>query len=96
MSNTPPPDARPEPRRPPPHPLLGHALTVVSLALGGLSSFHALRAEVVELRAGVGALTLQGTENTRRTEADVARLRDDLKELRGEIRDIKAAVAKAD
>jgi hypothetical protein len=31
-------------------PFVGHTLTVLALALGGLSSFHTLRAEVVELK----------------------------------------------
>ena len=30
-------------------PFVGHALTVIALALGGLSSFHAMRAEVVKV-----------------------------------------------
>ena len=32
---------------------VGHALTILALAIGGLSSFHALKTEVVELRATV-------------------------------------------
>src|SRR3954463_3828797 len=50
-------------------PMVGHALTVIALALGGLSSFHALRAEVVELRSNLNALMHLEGEHTRRAEA---------------------------
>jgi hypothetical protein len=62
---------------------LGHALTVVTLALGGLSSFHALKADVVELRAMIAGLVQ--TEN---------HLREDLRELRSEVRELKQHIAK--
>jgi hypothetical protein len=57
--------------QPPPRwsPFVGHALTVVALALGGLSSFHALRAEVVELRSNLHALMQIEAEHTRNGEA---------------------------
>ena len=81
-------------------PFVGHALTVVALALGGLSSFHALRAEVVELRSNLHALMQIEAEHTRtgeavRQDADRRRdaewilLRDEIRELRGEVRDLK-------
>ena len=91
----------PLPPRPPRwSPFVGHALTVVALALGGLSSFHALRAEVVELRSNLHALMQIEAEHTRtgeairqdadrRRDAEWALLRDELRELRGEIRDLK-------
>jgi hypothetical protein len=62
---------------------LGHALTVVTLALGGLSSFHALKADVVELRAMISSLVQVETY-----------LREDLRELRSEVRDLKQHVSK--
>lgn len=62
---------------------LGHALTVVTLALGGLSSFHALKADVVELRAMITSLV-----NVQ------SYLREDLRELRTEVRDLKQHVSK--
>src|SRR5262245_37102257 len=81
-------------------PFVGHALTVLALALGGLSSFHALRAEVVELRSNLHALVGLEAEHARRAEAgrdeadrrhDAERqqLRDELRELRGEVRELK-------
>jgi hypothetical protein len=81
-------------------PFVGHALTVLALALGGLSSFHALRAEVVELRSNLHALMSLEAEHTRRAEAgrdeadrrhntDWQQLRDELRELRGEVRELK-------
>ena len=81
-------------------PFVGHALTVVALALGGLSSFHALRAEVVELRSNLHALMQIEAEHTRngealrqdadrRRDAEWSLLRDELRELRGEVRDLK-------
>src|SRR5207245_9770100 len=50
------------------HAFVGHALTVLALTVGGLSSFHALKAEVVELRATVHALVQTEAEHTRRGE----------------------------
>ncbi len=70
-------------------PLLGHALTVVTLALGGLSSFHAIKSDVVELRAMTAALMQTEADHTRRGEADAQRLREDLRELRSEVRGVK-------
>ena len=70
-------------------PFLGHALTVVTLALGGLSSFHALKSDVVELRAMMAALVQTEAEHTRRNEADAQRLRDDLREMCAELRGVK-------
>jgi hypothetical protein len=86
-------------------PFVGHALTVVALALGGLSSFHALRAEVVELRSNLHALMQLEAEHTRvgeavrqdadrRRDADWAQLRDDLRDLRAEVRDLKQLLMK--
>ena len=86
-------------------PFVGHALTVVALALGGLSSFHALRAEVVELRSNLSALMHLEAEHTRRGEAarqDADRrhgaewqlVRDEVRELRGEVREIKQFLMK--
>jgi len=80
---------------------LGHGLTVLALSLGGLSSFHALRAEVVELRATVHALGQIEEEhsrqadaalrdNTRRRDADLQLIRDDIKELRSDLRELRA------
>lgn len=62
---------------------LGHALTVVTLALGGLSSFHALKSDVVELRAMIASLVQTETH-----------LREDLRELRGEVRALKQQLTK--
>ena len=81
-------------------PFVGHALTVVALALGGLSSFQALRAEVVELRAAVAALAQTEADHTRhnetsrqdadrRRDADLQLLRDDVKEVRADLRELK-------
>ncbi len=81
-------------------PFVGHALTVVALALGGLSSFHALRAEVVELRSNLNALIYREDEHSRRAEAgreeadrrhgaEWQQLRDELRELRSDVRDLK-------
>jgi hypothetical protein len=81
-------------------PFVGHALTVVALALGGLSSFHALRAEVVELRSNLHALMSLEAEHTRRAEAgrdeadrrhgaEWQQLRDELREVRAEVRELK-------
>src|ERR671935_1483463 len=91
-----------EPASPPTRwqPFVGHALTVVALALGGLSSFHALRAEVVELRSNLHALMQVEAEHTRageavrqdadrRRDAEWTLLRDELRELRVEVRDLK-------
>src|SRR5688500_544443 len=93
------------PRTPPWSPFVGHALTVVALALGGLSSFHALRAEVVELRSNLNALMHLESEHTRRAEAgraDAARrhgaewgqLREEIRELRAEVRELKHLLLK--
>jgi hypothetical protein len=73
---------------------LGHALTVGTLALGGLSSFHALKADVVELRAMVGGLVQVEAEHTRRNEADAQRLREEVRDLRGEFRELKQQLTK--
>jgi len=75
-------------------PFLGHALTVATLALGGLSSFHALKSDVVELRAVLTALVQTEAEHTRRGEADSQRLREDIRELRGELRAVKEHLEK--
>lgn len=61
---------------------VGHALTVCTLALGGLSSFHALRSEVVELRSSVAALVQIESEHTQRQ-------REEFRELRAEFRELK-------
>jgi hypothetical protein len=84
------------PPMPPPRwsQFVGHGLTVIALALGGLSSFHALRAEVVELRASLQALVQVEAEHTRAAEAARLQLRDDVRELRGDLRDLKHAVMK--
>jgi hypothetical protein len=82
------------------HLFAGHALTVLALALGGLSSFQTLRAEVVELRAAVGALAQTEADHTRhnetarqdadrRRDADLQLLRDDVKEVRADLRELK-------
>src|SRR3954470_19234750 len=81
-------------------PFVGHALTVVALALGGLSSFHALRAEVVELRSNLNALMHLEAEHTRpaqvgraeadgRHVADWQQVREEVRELRVEVRELK-------
>lgn len=75
-------------------PLLGHALTVGTLALGGLSSFHALKSDVVELRALVAGLVQLEGEHTRRGEADAQRLREDVRELRGDVQAVKQQIMK--
>ena len=88
-------------------PMVGHALTVVALALGGLSSFHALRAEVVELRSNLNALMHLEAEHTRRAEAgrdetdrrhgaEWQQVREEVRELRGEVRELKQALMKGD
>src|SRR5438094_472960 len=80
---------------------VGHAVTVLALAVGGLSSFHALKAEVVELRATVHALVQTEAEHPRRDEAtlneanrrgdlDLQLLREDIKELRADLRELRA------
>jgi hypothetical protein len=88
-------------------PMVGHALTVVALALGGLSSFHALRAEVVELRSNLNALMNLEAEHSRRAEAgrDEAdrrhgaawqQVREEIRDLRADVRELKQAVTKPD
>lgn len=80
---------------------VGHGLTVLALSLGGLSSFHALRAEVLQLRAVVNALAQTEAEHHGRAEAalreagqrrDAAlqQLRDDVKDLRAGLRELRA------
>lgn len=73
---------------------VGHALTVGTLALGGLSSFHAIKSDVVELRAMVAALVQTEAEHTRRGEADAQRLHEELRELRAEVREVNTQVKK--
>src|SRR5436190_3295650 len=93
--------------QPPPRwsPFVGHALTVLALALGGLSSFHTLRAEVVELRSNLhGLLHLEAEharlaeagreEADRRLAAERQLIRDELRELRGEVRELKRLLMK--
>jgi hypothetical protein len=86
-------------------PFVGHALTVLALTLGGLSSFHALRAEVVELRSNLNALIHLEAEHNRQSEAgrdeadrhqtaDRQQLRDELRDLRAEVRELKALLMK--
>ena len=93
------------PTAPPWSPFVGHALTVIALALGGLSSFHALRAEVVELRSNLQALVQLEAEHARRADAgrdeadrrhgaDWQHLRDELRDLRAEVRDLKQTLTK--
>jgi hypothetical protein len=88
-------------------PMVGHALTVIALALGGLSSFHALRAEVVELRSNLNALMNLEAEHTRRAEAgrddtdrrhgaEWQQIREDIRELRADVRELKQALMKGD
>ena|SRR5689334_506555 len=90
---------------PPWSPFVGHALTVIALALGGLSSFNALRTEVVELRSNLHALISLEAEHTRRAEAGREeadrrhgaawqQLRDELREVRGEVRELKQMLMK--
>src|SRR4051812_48036867 len=97
--------AHPPPVRWPP--FVGHALTVVALALGGLSSFHALHAEVVELRSNVNALMHLEAEHPRRAEAgrdeadrrcgaEWQQVREDIRELRADVRELKQVLMKAD
>src|SRR5436190_17758053 len=86
-------------------PFVGHSLTVLALALGGLSSFHALRAEVVELRTNLHALIHLEAEHNRqaeagREEADRRQTaerqlsRDELREMRAEVRELKRLLMK--
>src|SRR3954468_10209499 len=86
-------------------PMVGHALTVVALALGGLSSFHALRAEVVELRSNLNALMNLEAEHSRRAETgrdDADRrhatawqqVREDIRDLRADVRELKQTLSK--
>ncbi|MFO0809069.1 MAG: hypothetical protein U0746_10630 [Gemmataceae bacterium] len=75
-------------------PFIGHGLTVLALAVGGLSSFHALRAEVVELRANLSAFLQLEAEHTRAAEAARVQLRDEVRELRVDLRELKHAVTK--
>ena len=97
------------PVQPPPrwHLLAGHALTVLALALGGLSSFHALRAEVVELRSNLNALMHLEAEHTRRAEAgrdetdrrhgaEWQQIREEIRDLRADVRELKQAVIKGE
>lgn len=67
---------------------VGHILTVGTLAVGGLSSFHAIKSDVVELRALVAGLVQTEADHTRRGEADLRHLRDEIRELRQELRHI--------
>jgi hypothetical protein len=87
-------------------PFVGHAVAVVALALGGLSSFHALRAEVIELRAVVQGIAHTEADHCQRerqalrecegrSEAEFAELRQEIKELRGDLRDLKALLLRA-
>jgi hypothetical protein len=95
----------PRPAGAPWSPFVGHALTVLALALGGLSSFHALRAEVVELRSNLNALIHLEAEHShqaetgreeaeRRQAAERHQLRDELRDLRAEVRELKALLMK--
>jgi hypothetical protein len=88
-------------------PMIGHALTVIALALGGLSSFHALRAEVVELRSNLNALMNLEAEHTRRAEAgrdetdrrhgaEWQQIREEIRDLRTDLRDLKQSLTKGD
>ena len=88
-------------------PMVGHALTVVALALGGLSSFHALRAEVVELRSNLNALMNLEAEHTRRAEAgrdeadrrhgaEWQQVREEIRDLRTDVRELKQSITKGD
>ncbi|MBX7105181.1 MAG: hypothetical protein K1X57_13955 [Gemmataceae bacterium] len=73
---------------------LGHALTVGTLALGGLSSFHAIRSDVVELRALITALVQTEADHTRRGEVDLRQLREEIRDLRSELRHFNRNPAK--
>ena len=100
--------SQPPPNRlaaPPWSPFVGHALTVIALALGGLSSFNTLRTEVVELRSNLHALISLEAEHTRRAEAGREeadrrhgaawqQLRDEVREVRGEVRELKQVLMK--
>src|SRR5947209_7572634 len=88
-------------------PMIGHALTVVALALGGLSSFHALRAEVVELRSNLAALMNLEADHSRRAEvsredgerrfaAESQHIREDIRDLRADLRELKQSLTKGD
>jgi hypothetical protein len=88
-------------------PMIGHALTVVALALGGLSSFHALRAEVVELRSNLNALMHLEAEHNRRAEAgrdetdrrhgaEWQQVREEIRDLRADVRELKQVLMKGD
>jgi hypothetical protein len=88
-------------------PMIGHALTVVALALGGLSSFHALRAEVVELRSNLNALMNLEAEHSRRAEAgrdeadrrhgaEWQQIREEIRDLRADVRELKQSLNKAE
>src|SRR3954464_7172388 len=87
--------------------MVGHALTVIALALGGLASFHALRAEVVERGSNLNALMNLEAEHTRRAEAgrddtdrrhgaEWQQIREDIRELRADVRELKQALMKGD
>src|SRR5438552_11980025 len=88
-------------------PMVGHALTVIALALGGLSSFHALRAEVVELRSNLSALMNLEAEHTRRAEAgrdegerrhgaEWQQIREEIRDLRADVRELKQSLNKGE
>jgi hypothetical protein len=88
-------------------PMVGHALTVIALALGGLSSFHALRAEVVELRSNLNALMNLEAEHSRRAEtsrdetdrrhgAEWQQIREEIRDLRADVRELKQSLTKGD
>jgi hypothetical protein len=88
-------------------PFVGHALTVIALALGGLSSFHALRAEVVELRSNLNALMNLESEHTRRAEAsrdetdrrhgvEWQQIREEIRDLRADLRELKQSLTKGE
>src|SRR4051794_11363712 len=81
-------------------PMVGHALTVLALALGGLSSSHALRAGVVELRSNLSALMPLEAEPSRRAEAgrdetdrrhgaEWQQVREEIRGLRADVRELK-------
>jgi hypothetical protein len=88
-------------------PIVGHALTVLALALGGLSSFHALRAEVVELRSNLSALMNLEADHSRRAEAgrdetdrrhvaEWQQVREEIRDLRADLRELKQSLTKGD
>ena len=88
-------------------PMVGHALTVVALALGGLSSFHALRAEVVELRSNLNALMNLEADHSRRAEmsreegdrrhgVENQQIREDIRDLRADLRELKQSLTKGE